>query len=51
MNFAYVLARDQNHILRDKNLSDLFDVFLLFFEKVIKIQAKWQKGDLYVFLF
>jgi len=51
MSFAYVPARDQNHVLRDKKLSDLFDVFLLFFEKVLKIKAKWQKGNLYVFLF
>jgi len=46
-SFPYVPARDQNHIVRGKKPSDLFPVFLLFFEKVFKIKAKWQRRNLF----
>jgi len=42
-------VRDQNHVVEGKKPCDLFD-FFLFFEKVLKIKAKWQRGNLFVFI-
>jgi len=43
--------RDQNHIVRGKKPSDLFDVFCYFLRKVLKIKAKWQRENLFFFYY
>jgi len=45
VSFAYVPARDQNHVVRRKKPSDLFDVFLIIFEEVLKMKVKCQREN------